>query len=167
MKYVGYRTRTTTVLYGYDDIILEVVPVRLQTLHMADGRSPNSRRSQKALEALEQRLSATKSWVLELDPPPQPIPRRKRPFIVPNQVKLPPPQAEPVIVLDGFALLEACRVDDPDKALKVSSTMRHVRAPSSNGSTMTPFSVVTTDRQCSRDVASRQSFARTFPSFAS
>eukprot|EP00966_Prymnesium_polylepis_P013988 322484-Prymnesium_polylepis.1 len=56
--------------------------------------------------------------MLQLDPPPQPVPRRKRPFIVPNQVRVPPLPPQPVVVLDGFVLLEACRVEDPEEADK-------------------------------------------------
>ncbi len=56
---------------------------------------------------------------MELEPPPQPVPRRKRAFIAPNAMApqgLPPP--DPEVVLDGFVLLEACRVEDPDEAEK-------------------------------------------------
>ena len=56
---------------------------------------------------------------MELALPPRPVPRRKRAFIMPNQVAPPPPlkpQAE--VVLDGFVLLEACRCEDPDEAEK-------------------------------------------------
>jgi len=33
-------------------------------------------------------------------------------------VKVPPPPPEPVVILDGFVLLEACRVEDPEEADK-------------------------------------------------
>ena len=66
-----------------------------------------------------QRDSAASMWNLELEPPPQPVPRRKRPFIVPHAAARPvPPPREPVIVLDGFVMLEACRVEDPEDAEK-------------------------------------------------
>lgn len=65
-----------------------------------------------------QRVVAAKPWTMELIPPPQPVPRRKRPFIVPNIVKKSPPPREVVIVLDGFVMLEACRVEDPEDAEK-------------------------------------------------
>ena len=56
---------------------------------------------------------------IELAVPPPPVPRRKRPFIVPNAIAPPPPPAPPAeVVLDGFVLLEACRCEDPDEAEK-------------------------------------------------
>ena len=66
-----------------------------------------------------QRDHAAAVHTMELALPPRPVPRRKRPFILPNQVvppPPPPPKAE--IVLDGFVLLEACRCEDPDEAEK-------------------------------------------------
>ena len=66
-----------------------------------------------------QRKNASSIWTMELEPPPPPVPRRKRAFIAPNAMApqgLPPP--DPEVVLDGFVLLEACRVEDPDEAEK-------------------------------------------------
>ena len=79
----------------------------------------HSHRAIDALAALEDRANASSVWTMELDPPPRPVPRRKRAFIMPNQIAPqgpPPPDAE--VVLDGFVLLEACRVEDPDEAEK-------------------------------------------------
>ena len=79
----------------------------------------HSHRALDALHALEARNSASKIKTLDLSLPPRPVPRRKRPFIAPQQ-PAPAPPAAPVadIVLDGFVLLEACRVEDPDEAEK-------------------------------------------------
>ena len=68
------------------------------------------------LGALEQRENAAVPLTLELHPPPQPVPRRKRPFLLRRPPAAPPPPAEAPVVLDGFVLLETCRVEDPEEA---------------------------------------------------
>ena len=68
------------------------------------------------LSALEQRENAAVPLTLELHPPPQPVPRRKRPFLLRRPPAAPPPPAEAPVVLDGFVLLETCRVEDPEEA---------------------------------------------------
>ena len=77
----------------------------------------HSNRALDALHALEARSSASKFKTLDLTLPPRPVPRRKKAFISPQQPAAPPPAAPAAdIVLDGFVLLEACRVEDPDEA---------------------------------------------------
>ena len=72
-----------------------------------------------ALRALENRPSASKTLSLDLSLPPRPVPRRKRAFISPiHHAGPPPPGPVADVVLDGFVLLEACRVEDPDEAEK-------------------------------------------------
>ena len=73
----------------------------------------------RALFSPVQREHAATVRTMELALPARPVPRRKRPFIVPNQIAPPPPPAPPTeVVLDGFVLLEACRCEDPDEAEK-------------------------------------------------
>ena len=79
----------------------------------------HSLRALDALAALESREPAANVQTMELALPPRPVPRRKRAFILPNQMPPPPPPPpEQEVVLDGFVLLEACRCEDPDEAEK-------------------------------------------------
>ena len=79
----------------------------------------HSHRALDALAALESREPAAAVQTMELALPPRPVPRRKRAFILPNQVApAPPPPPQQEVVLDGFVLLEACRCEDPDEAEK-------------------------------------------------
>ena len=88
---------------------------------MPEAPGKDGSRALECLQALEKRLSATTVNSLHLDPPPRPLPRRKQPFVLPPQpaVRVPRGPAEAKIVLDGFVLLEAARVEDPAEAEKV------------------------------------------------
>ena len=80
---------------------------------------PQGSKALDALRALENRPSASKTLSLDLSLPPRPVPRRKRAFISPiHHAGPPPPGPVADVVLDGFVLLEACRVEDPDEAEK-------------------------------------------------
>ena len=73
-----------------------------------------------ALQLLESRRHAATAMTLSLDPPPKPVARRERQFVRVGEVRpAPPPPAERPIVLDGFVLLEAAQVDDPEIAERV------------------------------------------------
>ena len=86
---------------------------------MASHTKRHSHRALDALAALESREPAAAVQTMELALPPRPVPRRKRAFILPNQVAPPPPPPpQQEVVLDGFVLLEACRCEDPDEAEK-------------------------------------------------
>ena len=80
---------------------------------------PHSNVALSALEKLEARHSIASVSNVQLEPPPRPVARRKQPFLVPPSLPRPPPRAvQPKIVLDGFVLLETCRVEDPEQAQK-------------------------------------------------
>jgi len=86
---------------------------------MRPSQGSHSNKALESLAKLESRATATKSHQLDLSLPPRPVPRRKRAFIQPGAPPPgPPPAVVADVVLDGFVLLEACRVEDPDEAEK-------------------------------------------------
>jgi len=90
------------------------------TVRAAEVRvKPHSSVALDALRRLENRESSASINTLTLHPPPRPVARRKRPFLLPPSLPAPPPRAStPAVVLDGFVLLQTCRVEDPEEAQK-------------------------------------------------
>ena len=78
--------------------------------------------SLSALNALESRSALTQPRTIELDAPPPPPPRRRR--VRAGSTREPARcsrqrSVEASIVLDGFLLLEAARVEDPEEAERI------------------------------------------------
>jgi Leucine-rich repeat (LRR) protein len=90
------------------------------TVRAADERvKAHSSVALDALRKLENRESSASINTLTLHPPPRPVARRKRPFLLPPSLPRPPSRpTTPAVVLDGFVLLQTCRVEDPEEAQK-------------------------------------------------
>ena len=90
------------------------------TVRAADVRvKPHSSVALDALRKLENRETTASINTLTLHPPPRPVARRKRPFLLPPSLPRPPSRpTTPAVVLDGFVLLQTCRVEDPEEAQK-------------------------------------------------